>query len=184
MAKKIRLDERTKNILIAAALALAAIVISYSIVKFHNTKINQLNSDIVDEKKKLALRKETVKVEEVIKGYNKYFYNKSEANRLRDIVSGLAKNSGVNIISTQPLESERLGNYIKVSLRIRTNCTYNQLGRFIEAVENLPQLTKIGEISLSVARESYDVSDRDEQAILEKETNTETALSISAYCLD
>lgn len=182
MAKKIVLDENTSILVITAAIALATLAISSAIYNSHASKVKELRSGIDEEAQRLVMRKDIAKLDDIIKEYKKYIYKDISTYALRDTISALARDTGVDIISIQPAESEKLVNYTKIYYRVRLNCTYNQLGKFIERLEGLHALTKVDEIATAEKSGDYRVGSS-RKTPQGREFETEVSLTISAYCL-
>jgi Tfp pilus assembly protein PilO len=182
MAKKITfaLDENIKILVVSISIFLVAIVMSYNIYKLAAGKVKGLYKDISDEKEKLSLRKSIAGIDDLKKKYDKYFYKNAEV--LEDTISSTAKATGADVISIGEAVQKKIGSYIKVSCRVVLNCSYNKLGKFIEKLEKLPNLTKIEELTINSRAGSVDNLE-EETVSGEGEVKTEVSILISGYAL-
>lgn len=181
LIKKIVLDENTKILVITTAIALAALILCSTIYNLYAGKVRELRSKIDEEGRRLVIRKDVATIDNLIKEYRTYFYKDISSLVLRDTISALARDTAVDVVSMQPVESEKFVNYTKIFFKVKLDCTYNQLGKFIEKLERLERLTKIDEIIIS-GRRDYKVGG-EERRPREGEVRTGVSLTISAYCL-
>ena len=91
-------------------------------------------------------------------GYKKFFVKKDLAS-VMDIVSGIAKDASVKILSVKPHAEEALDNYVKSSFLITlTAPTYHALGDFISRIENHKDIYLVNEINVNSASASSDAA--------------------------
>lgn len=186
MLKKfnISLDEKTKVIVTTAAIAAIAFLICLGIVKHHVRKRHDVRSNITQEREKLILRGDIGKIESIYNEYTKYFYDAMDQQRFRLIISGLAGESGVEIVSITPSGSKEIANISKSLLKISLRCTYSQLVEFIAKIEKLPEIVKIEELSVTglLDFKGYMETDEDKKnEIIESDTKTMVSLIVAAY---
>ena len=139
----IDLDDKKKSIILIVAIALTTIFICSNIIKSRVKKRYNLTQKIKDQSQRIALRTDIEKIEKIQQGYAKYFYDNIDQQTLRSIISDLAKETGVNIISIKTLNREQIGSLSKELLEMSLRCTYNQLGVFTAKIEDLKNITKI-----------------------------------------
>ncbi len=144
----IDLDEKTKIIIITFAIAFITVFICFSITRYRIRKRHDMNLKIAQESKKLVLRGDIEKIEAKRNEYVKYFYDTMDQENFRLIVSGLAREAGVEIVSIKPFGRAKIEDILKVSLSISLRCTYSELVEFIAKIEKLPEIMKIEELSV------------------------------------
>ena len=186
MLKKfgIDLDDKKKSIILAAAIAVVTFLICSSIVKSHLRKGDGLRQKIKDQSQKIALRADIEKIEKIQQGYAQYLYDNIDQQALRSIISGLAREAGVDVVSMKPLGREQVGSLSKESLDMSLRCTYNQLGLFIATIENLKNLTKIESISIEGAPDFKSQAQLNEQAqkeLMESDLKVSVSMVVAGY---
>jgi Tfp pilus assembly protein PilO len=180
----ISLEENTKTLVIGIAIMLAALIISYAIIKGGIARIEKLQRTIIEQKEKLILRKDLTRITAIKNNYNEYLYKNIDTAKLRDSISLLAKGTGVNILSIQPESIEKKGSITRIPFKVNLRSTYNQLGKFLERMEALPALTVIAEIILNTpGQSSYRDTIRGGSAdgFIGKDTVADVSLVICAY---
>jgi len=186
MLKKfnIHLDEKAKVVVTTVAIAASTFLICSGIVKHHVRKRHDVRSRITQEREKLTLRGDIGKIESTYSEYVKYFYDAMDQQRFRLIVSGLAGESGVEIVSITPSGNKGIANISKRLLKISLRCTYSQLVEFIAKIEKLPEIVKIEKLSVTGLSDfkGYIEADEDKKKeIIESDTKTTVSLIVAAY---
>ncbi len=150
------LIERNKNKIINFGVIILALIIAF---QFHRSANNQISSLIQQQNNELEKNKiiEGISVlEKKADIYKKVFVKKDLAS-IMDIISGIAKDSSVKIVSIKPYAEEALNNYINSSFLITLNApNYHALGNFISKIENHQDIYLVSEININSA-----VSDQD-----------------------
>jgi Tfp pilus assembly protein PilO len=136
-------DHKKKSIVLATAVAVLTVIICLNIIKSHSRKRDNLHQKIEVQSRKLALRRDINNIDKIYRKYADFFYNNINQQALRSVISDLAAETGVDIVSIKPLGKERIGGVTKESLGVSLRCTYNQLGLFIARIETLKHITKI-----------------------------------------
>lgn len=180
---KIVLDEKTRIMVITAAIALGTLILCYNIYKSHADKIEELRSSIYEESQRLIARRDLAKIDGIISEYRKYIHQDTNSSIFRDTISALARELEIDIISMQPPKAVRVKNYIKYSLKIRVKCSYNEFGKFLEKIERLSALTTVDDIVVSEGSVNR-IKTAGKQAPSEEETRVVSALTISAYSIE
>lgn len=188
MLKKfnIDLDEKTKIIIITVAIAFVTFFICLNLMKRQIRKSHDMRSKIAEEAEKLVLRDDIDKIETKQNEYVKYLYDTIDQESFRLVISGLARRSGVEIISIKPSGRKGIANISKNLLKISLRCTYNQLIEFIAEIEKLPEIMKIEELSMTGLSDfkGYTTGDKDrKKELMESDTKTMVSLIIAAYSI-
>jgi len=188
MAKKVSIDlnENTKIIAFAGGIVLLAIIISINVIGFYNKKVNDLRAKIVEEKKILALREDISKITDVRDEYRKHVYKGLEQSELRNTISALARESGVDIVSIQPTKPGTLGVLSKVTFTVKLKASYNELGAFLAKLESYHLIIKIDSLSINNASNPSLYSSSagiKKEDLIKKDTRAEVEVQISAYSL-
>ncbi|MFH1867881.1 MAG: type 4a pilus biogenesis protein PilO [Candidatus Omnitrophota bacterium] len=173
---KININEQTKLMAIGIAIALLTILISYAMIRKSYNIRNSQTAKIEEEKESQVLRNKITGLYELRGKYRKYLYETEDIDVLRNNISSLALNSGIDIVSLQPLEPEKIGKYSKVSFNLRVRCSYDKLGKFIESIETYPTLTNVEELTL------YSGASETERKY-QGATIAEVSLLVNAYCM-
>jgi hypothetical protein len=180
----IDIDDKKKFLIITAVIALLIFLVCFNTIKSFSRKRETIRHNINDLIKRIALRTDIEKIENIQKEYAKYFYDSIDQQALRVIVSGLAGESDVNIVSIKPLGKEHLGSMSKESLDISLRCNYNQLGIFVSKIENLKNATKIESLSvgsISGTRNQAALSEKELTKIMESDTILSVSMIVSGF---
>ena len=180
----INLDEKTKVIAISAAIAFITFFICSGIVKHQIRKSRDTRSKIEEERKKLALRVGIGTIESKQSEYVKHFYVTMDQQGFRLIISELATESGIEIVSMKSSGSKGIANLTKSISEVSMRCTYNRLVEFIAKVEKLPELMKIEELSLKGLTDfkGYLTGDEDrKKEVMESDTKITASFIVTAY---
>ena len=180
----IDIDDKKKSIIIATAITLVTFLICSNIIKLHARKGNNIRQKVKDQSQRIALRTDIEKIGKIQQEYVKYFYDNIDQQALRSIISDLAEEADISIVSIKPLGRERIGSVSKESLDISLRCTYNQLGIFISKIENLKNITKIE--SLLIEGRSYfksraTVSEQAQKELMESDVEVSVSIVVAGY---
>jgi Tfp pilus assembly protein PilO len=181
---RVNIDDKKKALIITASIVFLMLLICFNIIKSHSRKRDSIRQDIQDQIKRIALRTDIEKMENIHQEYVKYFYDNIDQQALRAVISSLATESDVNIVSIKTLGKEQLGSLSKESLDISLRCNYNQLGIFISKIENLENTTKIESLSLqglSDFRKRAALSEKEQEEIMEPDTGLSVSMVVSGY---
>jgi hypothetical protein len=180
----INIDDKKKSLIVTAAIAFLTLLVCLNMIKSFSRKRDSIRQDIQDLIKRIALRTDIEKIENIQKEYAKYFYDSVDQQALRVIVSDLARESDVNIVSIKPLGREQLGSMSKESLDISLRCNYNQFGTFISKIENLKNATKIDSFlveNISGIRNWTALSEKELKEMMESDTILSISMIVSGY---
>jgi hypothetical protein len=110
---------------------------------------NKVAEDIVFLEKKTDIYKNT--------------FVKKDLPVVMDIISGIAKDTSVKIVSIKPYAEEALDNYLNVSFAVTLSApSYHALGRFISELENHKDIYLVSEINITSS--SSNIQDDDKKA--------------------
>jgi Tfp pilus assembly protein PilO len=186
MAKIFGMDIDNKNkYILTSAIFIVTFLICFNIVKRGVQKADNIRRNISEISEKNILREDIESIERTRQEYGVYFYGDIDQNSLRNIVSNIASETGIEIVSIKPLTKEIIGNIFKESLDISLRSTYNQFGMFVSRLENLERITKIE----SVAIEKYpdlgfqESIEKSQMKIREPDPDLPISVVISAYAI-
>jgi len=180
----IDIDDKKKAIIIAAAITLVTFLICSNIIKLHARKGNNIRQKVEDQSQRIALRTDIEKIEKIQQEYGKYFYDIIDQQALRSIISDLAGEADISIVSIKPLNRQRIGSVLKESLDISLSCTYNQLGIFISKIENLKNITKIESLLIKGISDFKSQAGRGEQEdkeVMESDAKVSVSIVVTGY---
>lgn len=176
MTKKmsIDLDQKQKLMIITIVVLILTFIISIKIIGANSSKVNSLKQQIAEASEKLALRKDMEKLNSIKTQYIKNLYATSDSSKLRNIISNIARQSAVNVVSLKPMARDSVGNFTIISFEAKVRTTYNNLGSFIAGLESLPEITSVTKASIQATTSVKDYSS-------DKETEAEANLIIAGY---
>ncbi len=180
----INLDEKTKVVITTTAIVAVTFFICLGIMKHQIKKSHDIRTKIVQESKKIALRNDIAKIQVKQDEYIKYFYDTADQKNFRLIIFGLAKASGVEIVSIQPFGRKGIASISKNFLKISVRCTYSQLVEFIAEIEALTEIIKLEELSVADLSDmkGYIAGDEDKKKeFMGSDTRTTVSLIVAAY---
>lgn len=142
------LIERNKDKIINFGVIILAVVIALQLYRSTNDQVNFLIQQQSSELEKNKVVEDIAILEKKAQVYKKVFVKKDLAS-IMDIVSGIAKNASVKIISVKPYAEAALGNYFNSSFLIMLNApSYHALGDFISKIENHKDVYLVSDISI------------------------------------
>ncbi|NQT90846.1 MAG: type 4a pilus biogenesis protein PilO [Candidatus Omnitrophica bacterium] len=178
---KIELDDDKKILVIAVAIGIVALFVPYKIYGAYSRNAAKLHSEIKVEEEKLDLRGQIAKQEQSIRKYKKGLYTSKEVQGLRDLISSTAGETGVEIISMQPVTVQKFSNkYMRTPIQLKVYCTYNQLGKFVNTIERLKKLTMVETIVIDHQKDSKQRGKK-EKVFAEGDTKALVAMTVSVY---
>jgi hypothetical protein len=143
------LIERNKNKIINFGIIILALVIAFQFYQSTNNQIKSLIRQQNNELEKNKIVEDISILEKKADIYKKVFVKKDLAS-IVDIVSGIAKDSSVKIVSIKPYAEEAKNDYINSSFLITLNApSYHALGNFISKIENHKDIYLVNEISIN-----------------------------------
>jgi len=143
------LIERNKNKIINFGIIILALIIAFQFYQSTNNQIKSLIRQQNNELEKNKIVEDISILEKKADIYKKVFVKKDLAS-IVDIVSGIAKDSSVKIVSIKPYAEEAKNDYINSSFLITLNApSYHALGNFISKIENHKDIYLVNEISIN-----------------------------------
>ncbi|MDP2927554.1 MAG: type 4a pilus biogenesis protein PilO [Candidatus Omnitrophota bacterium] len=152
------LIERNKNKIINFGVIILALVIALQLYRSTNHQISSLLQQQNNELEKNKVVQDIAALEKKAEAYKKVFVKKDLA-LIMDIISGIAKNASVKILSVKPCAEEFLGNYFNSPFLITLNApSYHALGDFISKIENHKDIYLVSEISINSTVSNLDAA--------------------------
>ena len=140
--------EKNKNKFINFGVIILALVVALQFYKSNNMQVGSLIQQQGNELEKNKVVEEIAALEKKAEAYKKVFVKKDLAS-IMDIISGIAKESSVKIVSVKPLSENVLDSYFSSSFSIVLNArSYHALGDFISKIENHQDILLVSEISI------------------------------------
>lgn len=141
--------EKNKNKIINFCVIILALVIAFKFYKSANDQVGSIIQQQNNELEKNKVIEDIVTLEKKAEVYKKLLVKKDFAS-IMDMISGIAKNTSVKIVSVKPYAEERFDNYFSYSFSITLNVpSYHVLGDFISKIENYKDIYLISEISIN-----------------------------------
>lgn len=154
------LIERNKNTIINFAVIIIALVIALQLFKSTNNQINSLIQQQNSELAKNKVVEDIAVLEKKSEVYKKVFVKKDLAS-IMDIISVIAKDASVKILSVKPYAEEALENYFNSSFIITLNApSYHALGSFISKIENHDDIYLVSDINITSVAGITDSSEK------------------------
>jgi hypothetical protein len=143
------LIERHKSKVINLGVIILALVIAFQFYRSNNEQISALIQQQNNELEKNKVIEDIAILEKKADQYKKVFVKKDLAS-IVSIISGIAKDSLVKIVSVKPYAEETLDNHINSSFLITLNApSYHALGNFISKIENHKDIYLVSEIGVN-----------------------------------
>ena len=143
------LIERNKNKVINFGVIILALVIALQLYRFTNDQISSLIQQQNNEREKNKVVEDIAIFEKKAEAYKQVFVKKDLAS-IMNIISGIAKDTSVKILSVKPYAEEFFGNYSSSSFLITLNApSYHALGDFISKIENHKDIYLVSVISIN-----------------------------------
>ena len=143
------LIERNKNVIINFGVIIVALVIALQLFNSANSQIRSLVQQQNSELAKNKVVEDIAVLENKTEAYKKVFVKKDLAS-IMDIISAIAKDTLVKIVSVKPYAEEALENYFNSSFIITLNApSYHALGNFISKIENHEDIYLVSDINIA-----------------------------------
>jgi len=143
------LIERNKNKIINFGVIILALIIALQFYRSTNKQIDSLIQQQNNELKRNKIIEDIAILEKKTDIYRKMFVKKDLAS-IVDVISGIAKNTLVKIVSIKPDIEETLDNHISSTFLITLKApSYHALGNFISKIENYKDIYLVKEISIN-----------------------------------
>jgi len=142
---------KNKNKIINFGVIILALVIALQSYKSVNNQISSLTQQQNNELEKNKVFEDIASLEKKAEGYKKVFVKRDLA-LVVDIISAIAKDTSVKIISVKPNAEEAVDSYSSFSFLITLNApSYHALGSFISKIENHEDTYLVSEVSINSA---------------------------------
>ena len=152
------LIERSKNKIVNFGVIILALFIAFQFYRFANTQLSSLVQQQNNELEKNKVVEDIATLEKKAEVYKKIFVKKDLAS-IMDIISGIAKDVSVKILSVKPLSEEASGNYFNSSFLITLKApSYHALGGFISKIENHNDIFLVSDISINSTISNLDAA--------------------------
>jgi len=143
------LIEKNKNKIINFGVVVLALVIAFHLYRSANDQVSSLIQRQNNELEKNKVVEDIAVLEKKAQVYQSVFVKKDLAS-VMGIISGIAKNTSVKVISVNPYAEDALENYLKTSFIITLNSpSYHALSDFISKIENHKDIYLVNEISIN-----------------------------------
>lgn len=141
--------ERNKNRIINFGVIILALIIAIQLYRSNNEQISSLIQQQNNELEKNKVIQDIAAFEKKAETYKKVFAKKDLAS-IMDMVSGIAKNTSIKIVSVKPYAEAGRGSYFDSSFLITLNApSYHVLGDFISKIENHKDIYLISEVNIN-----------------------------------
>ncbi len=125
-----------KNVVLNAAIILAAFIIAFNIYSKMGVKLRSLEEKKEAEIKKSAVIENISRLEKKLAGF-KGFLKKKDPDVIIDDISGIAKAMDIKIGSIKPLRERLEGRYVKIPFELALTVPgFHALGEFIGKIES------------------------------------------------
>jgi Tfp pilus assembly protein PilO len=145
----IEIDDKKKNLIIYSGLLMLTFLICLNIIRGGALKANAIKRNIDEISKINRLRMDIETIENKQRQYEEYLYDNISQSAIRTIISNIAKDAGVDIISIKPLARQDIGKIFKEPLELTIRSSYDNLGDFILKIESLKHITKVESFSVN-----------------------------------
>jgi hypothetical protein len=145
------LIERNKNIILNIGIIVLALFIAFRMHSSSNVEVNTLIEQQGSELEKNKVAEDIAMLEQKSETYKKTFIKRDLA-AIMDILTGIAKNTSVKILSVKPYTEEAFDSYFNSSFLITLNAPgYHALSNFISKIESHKDIYLVSEINISSA---------------------------------
>ena len=142
------LVEKNKNIILNFGIIILALIIAFQFYKSTNNQVALLVQEQNNEREKNKVVQDIALLEKKSEGYKKLFVKKDLAS-VMDIISGIAKDTSVKILSVKPSADDLVDGDSNPSFLITLSAaSYHALGNFISKIENHKDVYLVREISI------------------------------------
>jgi Tfp pilus assembly protein PilO len=141
-----------KNTIISSVILVIAIIVS---LKIYSKQTTEFNSLFTQKEAETAKNVTLTKISEQFGQLAVYkeFINVKEISSVLDVISEIAKESGVDIMSIRPESEQSKDIYIRYPYVLNVVAdTYHKIGDFISRLESHPDIFSVENISMSPQR--------------------------------
>ncbi len=148
------LIERNKSTIVNIGLIILAVVVALNLYNSTNHRLESLEQQKQSELEKNKISQDILALEKKTEIYKNIFVKK-DLGSVMDVISGIAKNTAIKIVSIKPSGDEVDEQYIKSAFLITLNApSYHALGDFISKVENNEAIYLVSEINIIASGEN------------------------------
>jgi len=163
----VKVTAREKRLIVAAIVLAVGIGIYYAATSLIPEPAS-LSRNVELKKRMLRSRRETLSREGIYKNRLEQYRKQLEAHKsrflpgensslasaeLQKVIRDFADQSGVEITQRSVLPEKKVEDFVtKVTIRVDTNCTPEQLVQFMASIENYEKLLKIDEMQITLIR--------------------------------
>ena len=134
------ITNKHKNKLINVTIIVLALIISSNIYRKQTQVMNSLEKTKEVEVKKSSVIENIKQIEHKMRSY-KNLLIKQDSGLIINIMGGIAKQSGVKIISVRPDAEQKYLNYVKSPFSVVLSAAnYHAIGKFISKLESYPDV--------------------------------------------
>lgn len=176
----LRLIERNKNKIVNVGIIILALFIALKLYISSSNQISSLDEQKSNELEENKVAEEIAILEKKAEACQKVFARKDLAS-IMDIITGIAKDASVKIISVKPLAEEVFDNYSNSPFLITLNVPrYHALGDFISKIENHKDVLLVSEIKINSITANTNPMEADLKPKAAKiDSTTDDVLSVS-----
>jgi hypothetical protein len=150
--------ERNKNKIINLAVIILALVIAFKFYRSFSDQVSSLIQQQTQELEKNKITEDIAVFEKKAEVYKKRFVKK-DLSSIMDIISSIAKDTSIKIVSVKPFAEEVLDNYLKSSFLITLSAPgYHTLSDFISKIENNHEIFLVSEVNVSSVAPNADAA--------------------------
>lgn len=143
------LIEKNKNKIINFGVIILVLIIALQFYRSANDRISLLVQQQNNELEKNKVIEDIAALEKKAEAYKRVFVKKDLAS-IMNIITGIAKDTSVKILSVKPYAEEELNNHLNSSFLITLNApSYHALGDFISKIENHQDIYLVSEVSIN-----------------------------------
>lgn len=151
--------EKYKNQLLNAIVILLALFVAFKIYSNQAQNVANIKAQKDNETKKLGIFKEIQESQEKLKIYKDYI-NQKDLSSVINIVTDIAKQASVDIISVRPAQEDPKEFYTRYPLNVIVAAeNYHNLADFIAKLESDPSIFSVEELRVVTSSLSEDGSE-------------------------
>jgi len=151
------LIEKNKSLIINLGVIILALVIAFQLYKSANDQVAFLAQEQINELEKNKVVADIAALEKKAEAYKKIFVKK-DLGVIMDLVSGIAKDSSVKIVSVKPSIDAATDNQNRSSFLVTlTAPSYHALGDFITKIENHKDVYMVSEVTINAVEPGSEV---------------------------
>lgn len=179
------LNDNTKIALTSVFILFVTFIVCLNIVKHQVSRKEDISLEVLQQSKRMVLRKDINKLEAKYGEYVERFYESIDADNFRLAISDIARKSNVDIVLMRPFGRKEFVNASKDLLEISLKCTYSQLVEFIASIEKLPKLTRVENLSVAALSDAgyFGIQQEAERESASSDTRITVSLIVCAYSI-